>query len=53
MYQHEELDSFGSGYGLLESPYECGIEPPDSISHGISELVKYIGNIPLGRPRCR
>ena len=25
-----ELDSFGSGYGLLENPCECGIEPPRS-----------------------
>ena len=26
-----------SGYELLESPCECGIEPPGSISHGVSE----------------
>ena len=27
---------FGSGYGLLESPCKCGIEPPGSISHGVT-----------------
>ena len=25
-----------SAQGLLESPCECSIEPPDSISHGVS-----------------
>ena len=29
---------FGSGQGLLESPCECGIEPPGSISHGVSVI---------------
>ena len=33
----------------MESPCECGIEPPDSISHGI----KPTGKGPLGRPRRR
>ena len=31
----------------MESPCECGIEPPSSISHGVSEKR------PLGRPRHR
>ena len=26
---------FGLRKGLLESPCECGIEPPGSISHGV------------------
>ena len=34
--QFEELSWFDSRYGLLESHCECGIEPPGSISHGIS-----------------
>ena len=25
----------------MESPCECGIEPPGSISHGVSELVMF------------
>jgi hypothetical protein len=37
-YQYEELCGFDSRYGLLESPRECGIEPPDSISHGVSYI---------------
>ena len=36
--QYEELGRFGSGYGLLESACECGIEPPDSINHRTSKL---------------
>ena len=36
------------GYGLLESPCECGIEPPGSISHGVIVIVKKIG-----RASCR
>ena len=36
MYQYKELGWFGSGCGLLESPCECGIEPPGSIRHGVS-----------------
>ena len=35
-YKCGELGWFGSGYGLLESPCECGIEPPGFISHGVS-----------------
>ena len=31
-----ELGWLGSGLGLLESPCECGIEAPGSISHGVS-----------------
>ena len=27
-YEFDELGWFGSGYGLLESSCECGIEPP-------------------------
>ena len=27
---------FSSGWGLLESPCECGVESPGPISHGIS-----------------
>ena len=30
--------------GLLESPCECGIEPPGSISHGVSWLIDNITN---------
>ena len=30
-----EFGLFGSGYGLLESLCECGIEPPVSTSHGV------------------
>ena len=37
----------------MESPCECGIEPPGSISHGISYSVKPTGKRPLGRPRHR
>jgi hypothetical protein len=33
--QYGELGSFGSVYGLLESPCECVIESPGSISHGV------------------
>ena len=29
----EELGRFGPGYGLLENPCECGIEPTDSGSN--------------------
>ena len=43
--QYEELDWLGSGWGLLEGPYEYGIEPPGSISHEVSynwnTLLKY------------
>ena len=44
--------------GLLESPCECGIKPPDSISHGVSYKVrmeenrrplKMLTDIPAGR----
>ena len=28
----------------MESPCECGIEPPGSINHGVSELVSQYGN---------
>ena len=35
-YRYEELGSFGSGYGLLESRCECGNEPPGDTSYGIS-----------------
>ena len=31
----KELSWFGSGYGLLESPCECGIELPGFISHEV------------------
>ena len=27
---------------LLESPCECGIEPPGSINHGVSYLGSYL-----------
>ena len=27
--------------GLLESPCECGIEPPGFISHGVSKWTLY------------
>ena len=37
----------------MESPRECGIDPPGSISHGVSQLVKSTGKRPLGRPRRR
>ena len=29
----------GSGQELLKSPFECGIEPPGSISHGVSQFL--------------
>ena len=29
---------FGSEQGLLESPCECGLEPPGSISHGVNSI---------------
>ena len=35
-YQYEGLGSIGSGWGLLESPYEFDFEPPGSISYGVS-----------------
>ena len=35
--------------GLLESPCECGLEPPGSISQGIRYLVLYDGSIPHNR----
>ena len=35
-YHCGELSWFSSGSGLLESPCECGIETPGSISHGVS-----------------
>ena len=38
MYQYEELGWFSLGKVLLESPCECGIEPPGSISHGVSGI---------------
>ena len=31
-----KLGWFGSGYELSESPCESGIEPPGSISHGVT-----------------
>ena len=31
-----------SAQGLLECSCECGIEPPGSISHGISSIVSYL-----------
>ena len=34
--QYDELVWFGSGEGLLENPYQFDIEPPGSISHGVS-----------------
>ena len=34
--EYEEFGRFGSGYGLLENPCECGIESPSSISQGVS-----------------
>ena len=37
-----EFGWFDSGYGLLESPSECGIEPPGHISHGFSWLLANI-----------
>jgi hypothetical protein len=36
MYQYMELGRFSSGYGLLEGLCECDIEPPGSISDGVS-----------------
>ena len=30
---YAELDCFGPGYELQESPCECGIEPLDCINH--------------------
>ena len=39
MYTYEELALFGSGYGLLESPFECGVESPGSINHGIIIII--------------
>ena len=38
-YQYEELDRFGSVQGLLESPCECGIEPPGFIRHSQLSFV--------------
>jgi hypothetical protein len=40
MCQYEELYSFGSGWGLLESPCEFGTEHPGSISHGVGYLAR-------------
>ena len=37
----------------MESPCDCGIEHPVSISHGVSYLVKPTENRPLGRHRRR
>ena len=37
----------------MDRSRECGIEPPSSISHGVSYLVKPTGKRPLGRPRHR
>ena len=34
--KYEELGSFGSRQGLLESTSDCDIEPPDSIIQGVS-----------------
>ena len=42
MYQYEELDWFGSGYGLLESSCAFDIEPSGSISHGVSYVWKSV-----------
>ena len=39
MYEYEELGCFGSRKGLFESPYECDIESPDSISHVVSYML--------------
>ena len=36
----------------MEGPCECSVEPPGSISHGVSQLIP-IEKIPLGRPRRR
>ena len=36
VYQFGELGLFGSENKLLESPCECGIETPGSISHGVT-----------------
>ena len=38
--QYGELNSLATGYGLLESPCECGIEPSASISNGVSQYTK-------------
>ena len=37
--QFDELDWFASEYGLSESPCECGIQLPGSISHVNSVLT--------------
>ena len=33
--KYEELGWFGLGLGLLETPCECDIERPGSMSHGV------------------
>ena len=33
---------FGPGYGLFESPCECGIKTPGSISHGVNYILQQI-----------
>ena len=42
-YQYEELGRFASGYGLMESPCKCAIDPPGSISHVVNSqsISKY------------
>ena len=42
LIQCGELDLFGSGLELLESPCLCGIEPPGSISHVVIYIYIYI-----------
>ena len=39
MCKHKELDRFGSGQGLLESPCVCGIENTSSMSDIASQLL--------------
>ena len=46
------MGRFGSGYGLLESICECGIEPPGSISHGVRvNDQEIIGGLRMVRER--
>ena len=41
-YQCGELGWFDSGYELLESPCECGIEPPGPITHGVAGSIREV-----------
>ena len=45
---YEKLDSFGSGYGLLEGPCECSVEFLGSISHG----VRFFACVCLSGKQC-